>query len=291
MVRNHPGERARRGRRSSSKAKGKPVAEFVSEIRQDGVAVVTFDVPERLNPLGPDGLRALAAHLEALAGDAVGRRRRAHRPRQGLSSGAGLDRLLDLMGTDGSPGLPDPLIRDLFDAAVNPIQRALSAMPKPVVTAVNGIAAGGGVGLALAGDVVLAAPGASFHLTFVPNLAIVPDLGASWFFSRLAGRGRALAAMMTGEAISARQALDWGLVWGIEPAETLLEAATAMAARLARGPRHMYPLLRQAVDDASRRSLSDQLDLERDLNVQLCGTPQFAEGVRAFLEKRRPKFQ
>jgi 2-(1,2-epoxy-1,2-dihydrophenyl)acetyl-CoA isomerase len=80
-------------------------------------------------------------------------------------------------------------------------------------------------------------------------------------------------------------------VWRIEPEETLLEAAVTTAARLGKGPRHMYPLLRQAVDDASRRSLSDQLDLERDLNVQLCGTPQFAEGVRAFLEKRRPKFQ
>lgn len=267
------------------------MAEFVSEIRPDGVAVVTFDLPERLNPLGPDGLRALAGHLEALAGDPsvaavvlTGRGK-------AYSSGASLDRLLDLMGSDGSPGLPDHLIRDLFDAAVNPIQRAIAAMPKPVVTAVNGIAAGGGVGLALAGDVVLAAESASFHLTFVPNLAIVPDLGASWFFARLAGRGRALAAMMTGEAISARQALDWGLVWRIEPEETLLEAAVATAARLGKGPRHMYPLLRQAVDDASRRSLSDQLDLERDLNVQLCGTPQFAEGVRAFLEKRRPKFQ
>ena len=267
------------------------MGEFVSEIRQDGVAVVTFDQPERLNPLGPDGLRALAAHLDALAGDAsvaavvlTGRGK-------AFSSGASLDRLLDLMGADGSPGLPDDLIRDLFDAAVNPIQRALSAMPKPVVTAVNGIAAGGGVGLALAGDVVLAAPGASFHLTFVPNLAIVPDLGASWYFSRLAGRGRALAAMMTGEGITADQALDWGLVWRIEAAETLIEAAVAMAARLARGPRNMYPLLRQAVDDASRHSLSDHLDLERDLNVQLCGTPQFEEGVRAFLEKRRPKFQ
>jgi hypothetical protein len=135
------------------------VAEFVSEIRPDGVAVVTFDLPERLNPLGPDGLRALAGHLEALAGDPsvaavvlTGRGK-------AYSSGASLDRLLDLMGSDGSPGLPDHLIRDLFDAAVNPIQRAIAAMPKPVVTAVNGIAAGGGVGLALAGDVVLAAAG------------------------------------------------------------------------------------------------------------------------------------
>lgn len=279
------------GRRSPFDAKGKTVAEFVSEIRPDGVAVVTFDVPERLNPLGPDGLRALAGHLEGLAADAsvaavvlTGRGK-------AYSSGASLDRLLGLMGTDGSPGLPDPLIRDLFDAAVNPIQRAIAAMPKPVVTAVNGIAAGGGVGLALAGDVVLAAETASFRLTFVPNLAIVPDLGASWFFSRLAGRGRALAAMMTGEAISARQALDWGLVWRLLPEAGLLGEAIRLAARLGDGPRHMYPLLRRAVDDASRLSLSDQLDLERDLNVELCGTPQFAEGVRAFLEKRRPKFQ
>lgn len=267
------------------------MAEFVSEIRPDGVAVVTFDLPERLNPLGPQGLRDLANHLEALTADAsvaavvlTGRGK-------AYSSGASLDRLLDLMGADGSPGLPDHLIRDLFDSAVNPIQRAIAAMPKPVVTAVNGIAAGGGVGLALAGDVVLAAENASFHLTFVPNLAIVPDLGASWFFSRLAGRGRALAAMMTGEAITARQALDWGLVWRVLPEAALVDEAIRLAERLARGPRHMYPLLRQAVDDASRRNLSEQLDLERDLNVMLCGTPQFAEGVRAFLEKRRPRFQ
>lgn len=267
------------------------MTEFVSEIRSGGVAIVIFDLPERLNPLGPDGLRALAAHLEALAGDAAVAAVVITGRGKAFSSGASLDRLLGLMGSDGSPGLPGDLIRDLFDTAVNPIQRAIAVMPKPVVTAVNGIAAGGGVGLALAGDVVLAAPGASFHLTFVPNLAIVPDLGTSWFLSRLAGRGRAMAAMMTGEAITARQALDWGLVWRIEAEETLVEAAVAVAARLARGPRHMYPLLRQAVDAASRSSLSDQLDLERDLNVELCGSPQFAEGVRAFLEKRPPRFQ
>lgn len=263
---------------------------FTSEIRPGGIAIVTFDLPERLNPLSPAGLRDLAGHLEGLAADPsvtgvvlTGRGK-------AFCSGASLDRLLDLIGTEGSPGLPGHLVRDLFDTAVNPVQRAIASMPKPVVTAVNGIAAGGGVGLALAGDVVLAAEDASFRLTFVPNLSIVPDLGASWFFSRLAGRGRALAAMMTGDTIGARQALDWGLVWRIEPRETLLDAAEEMALRLAGGPRHVYPLLRGAVDDASRRSLSDQLDLERDLNVRLCGAAQFAEGVRAFLEKRRPEF-
>ena len=267
------------------------MTEFTSEIRPDGIAIITFDVPERLNPLGPAGLRSLADHLEALAGnDSVvavvltGRGK-------AFSSGASLDQLLGLIGSEGSPGLPAHLMRDLFDSAVNPIQRAIADMPKPVVTAVNGIAAGGGVGLALAGDVVLAAESASFRLTFVPNLAIMPDLGASWFFTRLAGRGRAMAAMMTGDAISAREALDWGLVWRIEPDGALLAAAIDMAARLARGPRHMYPLLRRAVDGASRASLSEQLDVERDTNVDLCGTPQFAEGVRAFLEKRHPRFQ
>lgn len=265
--------------------------EFTSEIRPDGTAIVTFDLPERLNPLGPSGLRDFAAHLEALAADPqvvavvlTGRGK-------AFSSGASLDQLLGLLGTDGVDGLPEHVIRELFDVAVNPIQRAIAAMPKPVVTAVNGVAAGGGVGLALAGDVVLAAESASFRLTFVPNLSIVPDLGASWFFSRLAGRGRALAAMMTGDAISAREALDWGLVWRIEPEATLLDRAVEMAQRLAAGPRHMYPLLRRAVDEASQRSLSEQLDLERDVNVRLCGTAQFAEGVHAFLEKRRPRFQ
>lgn len=267
------------------------MAEFASETRPDGVAVITFDLPERLNPLGPVGLRELAEHLEALANHPevvavvlTGRGK-------AFCSGASLDQLLEKMGAHGAPGLAEPDMTELFDRAVNPIQRAIAGMPKPVITAVNGVAAGGGVGLALAGDVVLATENASFRLTFVPNLAIIPDLGASWFFTRLAGRGRALAAMMTGDAVSAREALDWGLVWRIEPEETLLAAAVDMAARLARGPRHMYPLLRNAVDHASRASLSEQLDLERDLNVALCGSAQFAEGVRAFLEKRRPRFQ
>ena len=264
--------------------------EFTSETRPDGVAIVTFDQPERLNPLGPDGLRALARHLEALSADDTVAAVVLTGRGKAFSSGAGLDRLLHLMGSDGVPGMPQPMMREMFDTAVNAIQRAIAGMPKPVVTAVNGIAAGGGAGLALAGDVVLASENASFRLTFVPNLGIVPDLGASWFVSRLAGRGRALAAMMTGEAITAAQALDWGLVWRLEPAETLLSAAIAMAQKLAAGPRHMYPALRAAVDSASRQSLSNQLDLERDLNVHLCSTAHFAEGVTAFLEKRRPQF-
>jgi 2-(1,2-epoxy-1,2-dihydrophenyl)acetyl-CoA isomerase len=270
---------------------GTRVQEFTTDIDRDGIAVVTFDQPERLNPLGPKGLRDLAEHLRALSDDATvvavvltGRGK-------AYSSGASLDQLTGLLGSAGNPGMPEELMHELFDTGVNAIQRAISGMPKPVVTAINGIAAGGGVGLALAGDVVFASPDASFRLTFVPNLSIVPDLGASWFFSRLAGRGRALAAMMTGEPISAREALDWGLVWRIVPDGELLPTAMETARRLADGPRRMYPLLRLAVDDASRRTLSDQLDLERDLNVELCGRAEFAEGVRAFLEKRRPRFQ
>ena len=265
--------------------------EFSSDITPNGVAIITFDHQERLNALGPAGLRDLALHLQALSKDDAVRAVVMTGRGNAFCSGASLDQLLSKMGSDGSDGLPDELMRELFDGAVNPIQRAIAAMPKPVVTAVNGIAAGGGVGLALAGDVVLASERASFRLTFVPKLSIVPDLGASWFLSRLAGRGRALAAMMTGDAISAGEALNWGLVWRIEPDAALLDAAIAMAERLADGPRHMYPLLRDAVDGASRTSLSDQLDLERDLNVRLCGTAQFAEGVRAFLERRPPRFQ
>ena len=267
------------------------MAEFTSETRSDGIAIITFDVPERLNPLGPAGLRSLADHLVALSGDDSVVAVVLTGKGKAFSSGASLDQLLGLIGTQGAAGLPPHLIRDLFDTAVNPIQRAIADMPKPVITAINGIAAGGGVGLALAGDVVLATENASFRLTFVPNLAIMPDLGASWFLTRLAGRGRAMAAVMTGDAISAREALAWGLVWRIEPEETLLSAAIDLAGRLARGPRHMYPVLRRAIDGASRASLSEQLDVEREVNVELCGTPQFAEGVRAFLEKRAPQFQ
>lgn len=237
--------------------------EFSSDTTPNGVAIITFDQHERLKALGPAGLRNLAVHLEALVTDDDVRTIVMTGSGKAFCSGASLDQLLGMMGSDGSDGLPDELMRELFD----------------------------GAGLALAGDVVLASERASFHLTFVPKLSIVSDLGASWFLSRLAGRGRALAAMMTGEAISADEALNWGLVWRIEPHEVLVQAAIAMAERLADGPRHMFPLLRGTVDGASRTSLSDQLDLERDLNVRLCGTAQFTEGVRAFLERRPPCFQ
>ncbi|MGB6120255.1 MAG: enoyl-CoA hydratase-related protein [Mesorhizobium sp.] len=267
------------------------VKEFSTEVDPDGVAVVTFNMPERLNPLGPQGLRDLAAHLGKLSDDAAVTAVVLTGRGKAYSSGAGLNQLTDQLGTGGNAGMPETVMREIFDTGVNPIQRTIAAMPKPVITAVNGIAAGGGVGLALAGDVVYASPNASFRLTFVPNLSIVPDLGASWFFSRLAGRGRTLAAMITGDPISAQQALDWGLVWKLVADDQLLDTAKATARRLAAGPRQMYPLLRQTVDAASRHSLSEQLDLERDLNLRLCGTAQFAEGVRAFLEKRRPQFQ
>lgn len=258
--------------------------------RQGAVAIVTLARPERLNALGIDGFRGLADGFEELAGDETVRAVVVTGAGRAFCAGASLDTLLPDIGTSSDGGIDPDRMRGHFDGAVNRMMRALWEMPKPVVTAVNGLASGGGVGLALAGDVVLAVREADFHLPFVPQLAIIPDCGASWVMVRLAGRGRALAAMLTGERIPAETAADWGLVWQVHDAGELMERALALAGRLADGPVDMTRDLRHAVDAALSKDLDAQLDRERDVNVRLCAGANFAEGVAAFLQKRPPDF-
>lgn len=258
--------------------------------RHGAVAIVTLARPERLNALGIDGFGGLADGFEELAGDDSVRAIIVTGAGRAFCAGVSLDTLLPDLGTSPDGGVDPDRMRGHFDGAVNRMMRALWEMPKPVVTAVNGLASGGGVGLALAGDVVLAAREAYFHLPFVPQLAILPDCGASWVMSRLAGRGRALAAMLTGERIPAETAANWGLVWQVHDAGELMERALALAGRLIEGPDDMTRDLRHAVDAALSQDLGAQLDRERDVNVRLCAGADFAEGVAAFLEKRRPAF-
>jgi 2-(1,2-epoxy-1,2-dihydrophenyl)acetyl-CoA isomerase len=258
--------------------------------RQDPVAVVTLTRPERLNALSVPGFRGLAQTFADLAKDEGVRCLVISGRGRGFCAGAALDSFAKDLGGAPGGGIAADVMEDAFDGAVNAMMRALWTMPKPIVTAVNGVASGGGVGLALAGDVVLAARGARFDLPFVPRLGILPDCGASWLVTRRAGPGRALAAMLTGAPIPAERARDWGLVWQVTDEAALLPEALDLARDLARGPVAMARPLRQAVAAATTQDLDAQLDLERDVNVARCGSANFAEGVAAFLVKRAPVF-
>jgi 2-(1,2-epoxy-1,2-dihydrophenyl)acetyl-CoA isomerase len=172
----------------------------------------------------------------------------------------------------------------------NPLARDLAAFPKPTVAAVNGVAAGGGVGLALACDIVLAARSATFIQVFAPQLGLVPDMGCSWHLPRLVGAARARALALLGDKLTAEKAAEWGLIWQAVDETDLMPQAAALAERLAAGPTLGLVRTREVLAAAFDNDLAAQLDLERRTQFELGNTEDFAEGVRAFVQKRPPQF-
>ena len=160
-----------------------------------------------------------------------------------------------------------------------------------IVNAVNGIAAGGGVGLALTGDIVIASESAKFKLVFGPNLGIISDVGASWFVPNLIGRARANGMGLLGEDISASKAKEWGLIWDCVPDEELMSTANDIAERLANGPIVGLKEIVKAHDKALSGSLSEQLDYEKETQRIRLDSKDFKEGVSAFAAKRKPNFK
>jgi 2-(1,2-epoxy-1,2-dihydrophenyl)acetyl-CoA isomerase len=179
---------------------------------------------------------------------------------------------------------------DMLEQVANPLVQALQGFPRPVVCAVNGAAAGAGMSIALAADIVLAARSAFFLAPFLPRLGILPDLGASWFLPRLAGRARTLGMMLLGERLPAEQACAWGLIWGCVDDALLQQEACSMAQRLARAPAHSALEARRALAAADSNGLAAQLAYEVQRQRELLDRPEFAEGVRAFFDKREPNF-
>jgi 2-(1,2-epoxy-1,2-dihydrophenyl)acetyl-CoA isomerase len=175
--------------------------------------------------------------------------------------------------------------------AFNPMMSELYALEKPIVAAVNGTTAGGGVGLALVADICIAVKSASFISVFGPKLGLIPDLGTTWQLPRLVGRARALGMAITGEKIHAETAAEWGLIWKCVDDSALMEVAGTLAAKIAKGPTSAFAQIRKALDAAHHNSYDDQLDYERVTQGQLGDHPNFAEGVKAFLGKREAKFK
>ena len=165
----------------------------------------------------------------------------------------------------------------------------MRALPFPVVAAVNGTAAGAGASLALHCDIVLAARSAHFVQAFA-KIGLVPDAGGTWLLPRLVGAARARGLALTAEPLSAETAAAWGLIWKAVDDDRLVADAEALCAQFAAGPRLGLALIKQALDAAGQNDLDAQLDLERDLQRKAGHNPDYAEGVRAFLQKRAPNF-
>jgi 2-(1,2-epoxy-1,2-dihydrophenyl)acetyl-CoA isomerase len=261
-------------------------------LERDGtVAIAIFDYAERLNPLSMTFQHALHDVLAQVRED------RGVRALVLIGEGRAFCVGADLSSMDmGAAEHGDDKrtlgqrAADTMHALSNRLIIELQELPVPVLSAVNGACAGAGVAVALAADVVLAARSAYFYLPFIPKLGIVPDLGTTWFLERLLGRGRAMGLTLLGERLSAEQAERWGVVWACVDDTALREQALAMAQRLAQLPAHGAVEARRAYDAAAANTLQAQLAYEAERQRELLDRPSFAEGVKAFLEKREPRF-
>jgi len=253
--------------------------EFITFDIRANVAESVLNRPDRLNAITPRMLAEIGAALDGAVAQGA---------RAILMTGAGRAFCsgADIIGGDES--LPEDL-GDLLATHYNPLVRKFAALPVPVVTAVNGLAAGAGCSLALLGDFVLAARPAYFLLAFV-NIGLVPDVGATWLVAKAVGRARALEMMLLGERIPAHQAESWGLIHKALDEAVLLDEARALAVRLANGPTQAIAMMRQAVTAALSSDLDAALDLEAQHQRKAGRTADFAEGVCAFQEKRQARF-
>jgi 2-(1,2-epoxy-1,2-dihydrophenyl)acetyl-CoA isomerase len=181
-------------------------------------------------------------------------------------------------------------VAELLDLYYNPLIERLMTLPMPCVCAVNGVAAGAAVAIALACDVVVAARSASLSMPFAA-LGLAPDAGGGWLLSRALGLPRALGLALTGEAISAEQALQWGVIWSVVDDEDLQDAASRLARAMAAKSLPALVAARRLFRESGARTLSAQLAEERRVQGGLCALPDYAEGVAAFRERRVPHFR
>ena len=241
--------------------------------------LITLNRPERLNALTVEMAEALSAALDAAEADPNCRALLLTGAGRAFCAGQDLTAIV---------GMAPAEIGSLLDH-YNPLIRKLRALPLPVVCAVNGVAAGAGANLALACDIVLAGEGASFVQAFA-RIGLIPDCGGTWFLPRLVGMARARALAMLAEPLPARVAAEWGMIWRAVADDRLMPEGHALAARLAGGATLGLALTKRALDMAEANDLDQQLELERDLQEAAGASPDHAEGVQAFLEKRPPVF-
>ena len=244
-----------------------------------GVARLTLNRPDRLN--------SFTVQMHEEVADALGKLGDA-RCVVLTGAGRGFCAGQDLNDRAVAPGQSVDL-GESVEQRYNPLIRKLVALPMPVIARVNGVAAGAGANIALACDIVIAARSAKFIQSFAA-IGLIPDSGGTWVLPRLVGQARALGLALTGEALPAEKAEQWGLIWKAVDDEKLDEEVEALAQRFAAGPTRGLARIKAMIRESWGQSLDSELDRQRDAMRELGFSDDYREGVAAFMEKRPPNF-
>ena len=256
-------------------------APILSETRT-GYRVITLNRPDKLNAFNDPMHQALRKAIEEAEADESCRALMITGAGRAFCTGQDLsDRL-------GKPG-ETVVLGAAQETYYNPLVRKLRSLPFPVVAAVNGVAAGAGCNIALACDIIIASLKASFIQSFA-RVGLIPDSGGTWILPRLVGNARARGLALLAQELSAEKAASWGLIWRAVDDEALMHEATRICEHFALAPTRSLALIKQALNESANNTLDAQLDLERDLQRAASLTSDYAEGVRAFMEKRKPRF-
>lgn len=247
----------------------------------NNLAILTLNRPDVLNSFNREMALELQAHLDEC--DQNPQVRTILITGEGRAFCAGQD-LAEAIAED-APTI-DTIVREHY----NPIVMRIRNIEKPIVCAVNGVAAGAGANLALCCDIVLASDKASFIQSF-SNIGLIPDSGGTFFLPRLVGLQRATAMMFLADKVSAEQALQYGMVYKVSTAENLMNDAVEIATRLSQMPTKGFGLTKRALNESMFNNLEDQLEIEEDLQAKAASTYDNQEGINAFLEKRKPVFK
>lgn len=250
----------------------------------DGVAVITLDRPDVLNAFDDELGASLLEAVESAAADDAVRCIVITGAGRAFSSGEDLGALRSTYEAGEAPELGDTLIR-----RYNPLIAAITSAPKPVVAAVNGVAAGAGASLVLACDYRIASEKAKLVIAFV-KVGLIPDSGALWFLGRMIGISRAWQLAASGDPLDARRAYEFGIFHDVVGDEDFADRWRAFAGELAAGPTRAFALTKSLLHGAAARSLDEQLQAEIDAQTQAGRSTDHLEGVQAFLEKRGPRF-
>ncbi|WP_151816324.1 2-(1,2-epoxy-1,2-dihydrophenyl)acetyl-CoA isomerase PaaG [Acinetobacter seifertii] len=251
---------------------------------KNGVGYLTFNRPKALNSFNVDMHREVAEVLNQWTKNPDVRCVVISGEGRGFCAGQDLgDRVVD-------PNAEAPDLGYSIETYYNPLIKTIVNMPKPVICAVNGVAAGAGANIALACDLVIAAKSANFVQAFC-RLGLVPDSAGTWFLPRAVGHARAMGLALLGDKLPAETAKEWGMIWDVVEDAELKEKVIELAERLAKQPTFGLSLIKKAIHQSSNNTFDEQMLLERDLQRIAGRSEDYREGVQAFMNKREPNFK